>query len=1147
MASADRGAVPTQRLDSGDSTAKANSRGGRGRKRNPKGRMPAGDSTAEIGLGGQSHSTGVEAACSGGAGSGASRGPVGDGPRRGHARDHLPSGRSRGGQNKQQRAAAQPYSEQREAERDYDQAGTSRGRGGGRGRGGSGHRGKRGGGGGGGRGGGHHDRGQYRQRNDQQEDQGALESAADDRVLNADAAVFVPNGKNSSRPSAAAASTQFPTNEQDSREHYTPAGDATPRHSSNGDRHQGRGGYERGSRPRPYRGNDNGSRRGAAPSDIHPRNHQQQHDRPQQQQGGRRRRELSPSSDQSSSYHTSGARDYRGQQESFQEPRANPAAESSSSSSTQQQHAKAKKTAVKVQPTGSARADEIIEELMSDNCECIVCCDAVKRKDRVWSCTQCFCVFHLRCVQRWGRSDAARVEQQQPENDGTSSKSTSGWACPSCRAVHEFIPTNYWCFCGRVDLNEKQRRYTDYSITPHSCGDICGKRRAQEHCTHRCNQLCHPGPCPPCPAMTRLTCGCGRTTQTVRCSQASSAPTCSSVCDRPLACGRHACRLQCHAGPCDECDHQLEQTCFCGRKQRQYACSDAPVSSETTGGGNGSFSCAEPCHKPLACGNHLCELPCHSGPCTLCELSPDIVRTCHCGQKTLAELAGEGVSEARRESCLDSIPTCGQVCNKALVCGPVDEGNPHRCHMQCHDGPCRPCPSRSVRKCRCGKSTQKLPCKEVLAGKEVLCDRMCNAKRSCGRHRCSQRCCTDQNHTCMLPCGKRLQCGQHKCEELCHRGHCDRCWQTIFDELRCHCGAQVLYPPQPCGTRPPYCNRICSRVHACNHEPQHLCHNEDQCPVCPELVTKLCMGGHEERNAVPCHLDDVSCGKHCRRPMACGEHVCDRMCHRGECLASDAVCAQACTQPRPDCGHACANPCHPGTPCPETACYTDVTLRCPCGRRSVQVSCAKATGKSFVLNSLRTSDLARQLTSVQTGGSSSFSSKFEVTCDTICLNELRIRQMAEALQLNTTPAKSALSQFLIDRIKSEPSIVLSIDAQINELVSAVLRMPPDSHKTLTLPIMSNDHRHIAHEIAEMYLCESQSFDSEPKRSVRVTAFSHSYRPSVPLTDLIKHYQAQVKSTAAAAKQPSTQAATASGMTKLTPMRNEKIPDYFSDP
>lgn len=94
---------------------------------------------------------------------------------------------------------------------------------------------------------------------------------------------------------------------------------------------------------------------------------------------------------------------------------------------------------------------------------------------------------------------------------------------------------------------------------------------------------------------------------------------------------------------------------------------------------------------------------------------------------------------------------------------------------------------------------------------------------SCGRHECSRVCCplsykakssrlkkkpgaTDLHdlmvapgeedlHTCSLTCGKWLSCGLHTCQRKDHRGACGRCLQASYDELICHCGESIVYPP----------------------------------------------------------------------------------------------------------------------------------------------------------------------------------------------------------------------------------------------------------------------------------------------------------------------------------------------------------------
>ena len=58
------------------------------------------------------------------------------------------------------------------------------------------------------------------------------------------------------------------------------------------------------------------------------------------------------------------------------------------------------------------------------------------------------------------------------------------------------------------------------------------------------------------------------------------------------------------------------------------------------------------------------------------------------------------------------------------------------------------------------------------------------------------------------------------CKYVCahHEGlFCFIAAPSGFDELTCHCGASVIYPPVPCGTRPPECTQTCARVHECDH------------------------------------------------------------------------------------------------------------------------------------------------------------------------------------------------------------------------------------------------------------------------------------------------------------------------------------------
>lgn len=184
------------------------------------------------------------------------------------------------------------------------------------------------------------------------------------------------------------------------------------------------------------------------------------------------------------------------------------------------------------------------------------------------------------------------------------------------------------------------------------------------------------------------------------------------------------------------------------------------------------------------------------------------------------------------------------------------------------------------------------------------------------------------DHVCPLPCNRTLTCGQHKCEQTCHKGHCQPCWHTSFDELYCECGYSVIYPPVSCGTRPPLCKQPCSRPRSCDHDVFHNCHT-GPCPPCTILCTRWCYGKHEQRSTIQCHQESFSCGYACGLDMPCGKHKCNQPCHVGTCKST---CSQPCLEPRPLCGHPCNLPCHV-PPCRESICKQVVTVTCQCGHR----------------------------------------------------------------------------------------------------------------------------------------------------------------------------------------------------------------------
>ncbi|XP_012670536.1 transcriptional repressor NF-X1 isoform X1 [Clupea harengus] len=773
----------------------------------------------------------------------------------------------------------------------------------------------------------------------------------------------------------------------------------------------------------------------------------------------------------------------------------------------------------------------LIEQLTEEKYECMVCCEVIRVMAPVWSCQNCFHVFHLNCIKKWARSPASQAD------DGI-----EGWRCPACQHVAFRAPNSYTCFCGKVTNPEWQR-----SEIPHSCGDMCGKKRSGANCNHPCNILCHPGPCPQCPAFVSKSCTCGKTSQLVRCSQ-TVAIRCEEVCGAMLTCTEHTCAQVCHSGPCQPCQLQVQQVCYCGVVFREVPCGTDKEHFD----GSGHFTCQKPCGKMLDCESHRCQQLCHAGPCLSCPRSPRLVRTCPCGQTTLSKLLELGYPE--RHCCSDPISSCGKTCGKPLPCGSTDII--HMCEKLCHEGVCGPCSLTSTIKCRCGSKTKEVPCSSIQTEGDMSfsCEKKCSKKRSCGRHKCGGLCCVDMEHKCSLICGYKLNCGLHRCQEPCHRGNCQPCWQTSFDELACHCGETVLYPPISCGTKQPECKNPCARRHECDHPVFHNCHSEEKCPPCTYLMKKWCMGMHEQRSNIPCHLQDISCGLPCNKLLPCGSHHCKRICHRVECQAESEPCRQPCVIPRPECRHPCTAPCHQGKPCPRNTCTTKVTLQCDCGRKKETVSCTEAASSYQRYAAIA---MASKLSDMQLGDSVDIgqlipkkeSKQAKLECDEECAMQDRNKRLAEALQIDQSVdpfnnrSTSKYSDSLKEDARKEFKFVSEVEVVIKNLVELANKGKQPKRCHCFAP-MSRDHRRIVHELAEVYGVVSVSYESEPKRNVVITAIrGKSTCPNFTLMSLIeRETSGRAPPPIAHIKQHSSKSDTS--ISWLKPTKEEPAIDYF---
>ncbi|PRD24393.1 UNVERIFIED_CONTAM: Transcriptional repressor NF-X1 [Trichonephila clavipes] len=330
-----------------------------------------------------------------------------------------------------------------------------------------------------------------------------------------------------------------------------------------------------------------------------------------------------------------------------------------------------------------------------------------------------------------------------------------------------------------------------------------------------------------------------------------------------------------------------------------------------------------------------------------------------------------------------------------------------------------------------------------------------------------------------------------------------------FDELRCHCGESVLYPPIHCGTPPPECTKPCIRSHPCDHDVKHTCHSEETCPPCTTLTSKWCYGHHKKCVNVMCFLDGVSCGMMCSKNLPCGRHQCKLTCHAGLCLKEDSKCTQLCTTPRSFCGHPCGNPCHDNQ-CPETPCKFMVTLVCPCGEQSKTTTCHDST-KSYQF--IPVSVLVSKMQEVKEGQSVNLndlrkkSKNSKLQCGEACARRERNRRLAVALQidnpdLSPSPGPPNYSDFLKTEAKKNPSFVTDVYDKISELVQ-LAKDSKQKCRSHSFPPMNRDHRKVIHELAEFFGCETQSYDEEPKKSVVVTAYKIMLYSSDSQSDLYR--------------------------------------------
>ncbi|KAM5377001.1 hypothetical protein ACJZ2D_005203 [Fusarium nematophilum] len=707
----------------------------------------------------------------------------------------------------------------------------------------------------------------------------------------------------------------------------------------------------------------------------------------------------------------------------------------------------------------------IQEDISNWNYECRICTEEVVRDSEVWPCTICWTVVHLQCAHQWW-------DTSMKVNESTGDRS---WRCPGCNSSLTDEPGNYQCWCGK-ELSPSRNAI----LPPHSCGQTCSKPRTT--CSHPCPLQCHPGPCPPCDVLSPPEpCYCGKHTLRKNCRDTDyhNGWSCREPCGDLLSCGDHECPQICHPGVCGTCVVPVKAKCYCGRAEKEMECFKQDDILDSYDPSNdswfqGSFSCEHACGRAYDCGVHRCETSCHPQDelPAHCPFSPDVVAHCPCGKTSLEDLM-----DHPRQSCEEQVPHCERTCERPLKCG-------HSCQSLCHTGDCTPCSQTMDIDCRCGRVTTETLCHQGDI-QHPLCFKVCQATRNCGRHRCGDHCCpgekkaaqriaqqkkqrigvdslpVEAEHICVQVCGRPLKCGSHSCEQLCHRGACQSCPEAVWTEISCSCGETILQPPQPCGTRQPYCTSKCRRQPACGHPAiDHQCHPDDvECPPCPYLAEKVCACGKTTFHNKPCHLQQAHCGEICGQRLQCGLHTCRKLCHRpGECGDARNGCEQVCGKTKLLCNHTCQNVCHGQTPCNEsTACQIKMFVSCPCGNYKKEFRCLAST-------------------------SNPAPSRPELRCDEECERLDRNRRLAAALNIDPASHTNDHVPFSDNTLKLYKQLSSWGDAQESQF--RVFAANPDEVRLRYEP-MRNQSRQFLHLLAQDFGFESKSEDYDIHRSVVV--------------------------------------------------------------
>ena len=64
----------------------------------------------------------------------------------------------------------------------------------------------------------------------------------------------------------------------------------------------------------------------------------------------------------------------------------------------------------KKSPINSEQARALTEQLCEESYECMVCCERIRLSQPIWSCQNCYHLFHLKCIKLWASSGSSSLK-----------------------------------------------------------------------------------------------------------------------------------------------------------------------------------------------------------------------------------------------------------------------------------------------------------------------------------------------------------------------------------------------------------------------------------------------------------------------------------------------------------------------------------------------------------------------------------------------------------------------------------------------------------------------------------------------------------------------------------------------------------------